>query len=177
MSNLSYGGFVYLIECCGVYKIGCTQDLEKRLNGHQTALPGNVVLVASFPSVNHRADEARIHDLLVKYRVKGKKEWFSIPKSWLKRKDEWFYSQVEAKTQEQKEDEEYSQYIRFCSVVLAMPSLAQKIAKMNDDDFKVLVEVARRDYAIYEMLVEDGEPPISGLCRTKQDTTLPTGND
>lgn len=161
-----------MIECCGVHKVGCTQDIEKRLKSHQSALPGEVVVVAYFPSEDHRVDEARIHDFLRKYRVKGKKEWFSIPKSWLKRKDEWFYSQVEPKTQEQKEDEEYAQHIRFCSTVLAMPSLAQKLAGMNDEDFKILFEIARQDYAIYEMLVEDGEPPISGLFKIKAHKAL-----
>ena len=156
MSNLSHSGFVYLIECGGVYKVGCTKNINKRIRSHQSGLPLPVKMVASFPSVDHRKDESRIHEFLAEHKVQGKKEWFHIPECWLKRMDEWFFPECIEKTQEQQEEEQYKQHIRFCSTVLQMPSLAQKMANLSDEDFQTLFEVCRRDYAFYLALIEDG---------------------
>lgn len=156
MTNLSHSGFVYLIECGGVYKVGCTTNIDRRIRSHQSGLPFPVKLVAYFSSFDHPKDETRIHGFLAKYKVQGKKEWFDIPECWLKRMDEWFFPECIEKTQEQQEEEQYKQHIRYCSTVLQMPSLAQKVAKLSDEDFQTLFDVCRRDYAFYMALVEDG---------------------
>lgn len=157
MNILSYTGFVYLIECGGIYKVGCTTNLEKRIRNHQTGLPSPVTFIDSFQSYNHTKDESRIHRLLEKYKVQGKTEWFNIPKSWLDKKKTWFYSEYATpKTQEEIDDAEFTQRIRFCRIVIELPKLAQKMGGLNDQDFKSLYALCVRDYECYKALVEDG---------------------
>ena len=71
--------FVYVILCADFVKIGIARNPESRLGNMQVGCPLGMKLIAKYPSPNAKRDERRLHDLLVKFSVRG--EWFKIPDS------------------------------------------------------------------------------------------------
>lgn len=69
-------GHVYLIFCAGLHKVGKTRDLESRIRGYQTALPGGVTLVHSFAADNMDEAEKVLHTRFGSKRRNG--EWFAL---------------------------------------------------------------------------------------------------
>lgn len=69
-------GHVYLITCAGLHKVGKTRDLETRIRGYQTALPGGATLVHSFEADNVDEAERVLH---TRFKVKRRNgEWFAL---------------------------------------------------------------------------------------------------
>jgi hypothetical protein len=66
--------FVYIMECCGFYKIGVARDVAVRQGNLQAANPFPIRLVASFESSAPLRDEKRLHAELIEYAVG--REWF-----------------------------------------------------------------------------------------------------
>lgn len=71
--------FVYVILCQSFVKIGISDRPDKRLMEMQVGCPFELKVIARYPSPNAKHDESRLHDLLVKFHVRG--EWFKIPDS------------------------------------------------------------------------------------------------
>lgn len=68
---------VYLVECNGLYKIGISADINKRILGLQTASPHPIKCIAYYKTVNDaRNVEAALHKVFAKYRMIG--EWFDF---------------------------------------------------------------------------------------------------
>jgi hypothetical protein len=70
---------IYLIKSGnGLYKVGKTRNLAKRIRDLQTGNPNKLEIVDSFQTDDPGTVEAILHDMLSPYHVKG--EWFRIPK-------------------------------------------------------------------------------------------------
>ena len=68
---------VYLIECNGLYKIGISADVNKRVKGLQTGSPHLVTCVAYYTTAQPAITvEKKLHKLFDKYRMIG--EWFDF---------------------------------------------------------------------------------------------------
>ena len=68
---------LYLIESGGLYKIGISQDINKRLKGLQTGSPHPVRCIAYYTTKESaRSVEGKLHKLFHKYRLSG--EWFDF---------------------------------------------------------------------------------------------------
>ncbi len=71
-------GFVYLIESKGLYKIGKSIDMHKRLKDIKTS-NCHAVLIHSIESVDHGLLESKFHALFASKRQSG--EWFNLEPS------------------------------------------------------------------------------------------------
>lgn len=71
-------GYVYVLESRGLYKIGRTNDLTRRLNEHLTAAP-DARYVHTIRSENERALEKELHGLFAAKRVT--REWFALTRN------------------------------------------------------------------------------------------------
>lgn len=67
---------VYIVECEGLYKIGYTFNIEKRLHTLQVGSPYLIRLVTHVKTDNHKALESNIHSMFAPKRVRG--EWFKL---------------------------------------------------------------------------------------------------
>lgn len=70
-------GFVYIIKCHDLVKIGIAASVESRLSSLQTGNPYTLEVLNSFASREPELDERRLHSRFAKYHVRG--EWFRIP--------------------------------------------------------------------------------------------------
>ena len=69
-------GFVYLVECLGLYKIGVTRNIESRLKSMDTDNPFKKKLIHCFKSYYYIDIEKCLQD---KLRIKNvKNEWFDL---------------------------------------------------------------------------------------------------
>lgn len=71
--------FVYLItaeQYVGIYKIGLTNDVTRRLNDMQTGSPYTLYAIRSYQVENAVAVEAMLHAFFHKKRIRG--EWFNL---------------------------------------------------------------------------------------------------
>lgn len=70
--------WVYLIEACGqsIYKIGMSQDVDKRLDGLQAASFVNLRLIHKFEADDSRDAERLLHAVFRNKRIRN--EWFSL---------------------------------------------------------------------------------------------------
>ena len=69
-------GWVYIVECKGLYKIGYTSNLRSRLVSIQTATPFPVHLVHAMPSLHERKLERALHVIFEDSCVRG--EWYNL---------------------------------------------------------------------------------------------------
>lgn len=69
--------YIYLMECCGKYKVGCSDNVERRKQQLDKRPFEVVILEKSRLIDNPFEQEKRIHDLLSNYRIKG--EWYELP--------------------------------------------------------------------------------------------------
>jgi len=68
-------GFVYIIECQGLYKVGMTRGQpHKRLKELQTGQPFKLTLMVSYRTADPLKVEQRMHSLLKSKHFRG--EWF-----------------------------------------------------------------------------------------------------
>jgi len=70
---------IYLItanEYAGIYKIGLTSDVDRRLRDMQTACPFVLYAFRAYTVINPAAVEAMLHAFFHKKRLKG--EWFRL---------------------------------------------------------------------------------------------------
>lgn len=68
---------LYLIESGGLYKIGVSQDVNKRIRNLQTGSAHTVICVAYYQTDKPaREVESALHKLFAKYRLRG--EWFDF---------------------------------------------------------------------------------------------------
>ena len=72
-------GFVYVVKCAELYKIGATKNATQRIARFETAYPHDlrVVRVAQVPNMAHI--EKTLHARFAEKRVKG--EWFNLNSS------------------------------------------------------------------------------------------------
>jgi hypothetical protein len=71
-------GYVYVLKTfAGLYKIGKTRDLKKRLEGYAIIGDGAFELIHSFPCDDHHAAERLVHERLAHGRV-GQRELFNL---------------------------------------------------------------------------------------------------
>jgi hypothetical protein len=70
-------GFVYIIKCQDLVKVGIAASVESRLAALQVGNPYTLEVINSFASPEPALDERRLHCRLAKYHVRG--EWFGIP--------------------------------------------------------------------------------------------------
>ena len=71
--------FVYIItanEYIGIYKIGLTNDIERRLRDMQTGCPYTLFAFRAYYVLNPVAVEAMLHSFFHKKRLRG--EWFNL---------------------------------------------------------------------------------------------------
>lgn len=72
----SKGGYVYLLECGGKYKIGFSKDVERRINQLDTR-PFKINLIAKSEFISDAYDrEQELHEYFVDQRVDG--EWYEF---------------------------------------------------------------------------------------------------
>jgi hypothetical protein len=73
-------GWVYVIgDTYGNYKIGFTNDFEKRLNSYRTSMPNEPEVIAIIKTKDMSGLEKRLHN---KYKDRHiKNEWFKLTKS------------------------------------------------------------------------------------------------
>lgn len=68
---------LYLVDAGGLYKIGISQDINKRLKSLQTGSPHTVRCVAYYHTDESAMTiERKLHKLFDKYRLSG--EWFNF---------------------------------------------------------------------------------------------------
>ena len=70
-------GYVYVIQCLGLTKIGVAENVEARFSALQVGNPTPLRLVNSFASASPLDDEQALHDRFAKYHTRG--EWFNLP--------------------------------------------------------------------------------------------------
>lgn len=69
---------LYVIEHPhGFYKVGISNDPERRLKSLQTASPYELELVATVDTENSNGLESLLHDRFAKYHYRD--EWFELP--------------------------------------------------------------------------------------------------
>jgi predicted GIY-YIG superfamily endonuclease len=73
-------GWVYIIgDTYGNYKIGLTNDLEKRLNSYRTSMPNEPEIIAVIQTKDMQSLEKQLH---IKYKDRHiKNEWFRLTNS------------------------------------------------------------------------------------------------
>lgn len=69
--------YIYLMECCGKYKVGCSDNVERRKQQLDKRPFDVVILEKSRLIDNPFKQEQRIHEMLNEYRIKG--EWYELP--------------------------------------------------------------------------------------------------
>jgi len=69
-------GYVYFIKSEFGYKIGCTNNIAKRLKIFEVKLPFKVNLESYIESKDHNKLESMLHNLLSHKRIDG--EWFDL---------------------------------------------------------------------------------------------------
>ena len=69
-------GYIYLINCNDLYKIGIAADFETRLADLQTGNPYPLKMILNYQFKNPRAIETVLHDRFENVRVLG--EWFRL---------------------------------------------------------------------------------------------------
>ena len=74
-------GIVYLVKGNGLYKIGKTKSLKRRMKELKNMLPFDIELIHFWESNNYSQDESTLHRYLKKYNIKG--EWFDLSESQL----------------------------------------------------------------------------------------------
>lgn len=77
--KLPVNGWVYFIlgEETGHFKIGRTNDVEKRVKALQIGCPESLSVYGVLPAVDPSALERALHKRFAKYRLRG--EWFADP--------------------------------------------------------------------------------------------------
>jgi hypothetical protein len=79
MEELQSGRCVYILKTGkNHYKIGHTQDLQKRLRAYHTHLPVLFRVIRQYPAENGPALEESLHIVFQHKRIKG--EWFALTK-------------------------------------------------------------------------------------------------
>jgi hypothetical protein len=73
-SRPAQGGYVYIIKCAGLYKIGRAVDVQKRIG--EMTLPMKPELVSSVFSLEYGALEKGLHAMFAACRKHG--EWFEL---------------------------------------------------------------------------------------------------
>ena len=68
--------FVYLVRSHGLYKIGRTADLNKRLSTLRSSSPCDIELIYSIESMDASNIESRLHQLYKNQNHHG--EWFAF---------------------------------------------------------------------------------------------------
>jgi len=80
-SNRDRAGYIYLIKALGSnptrFKIGRTNNIERRLKEIATCNPYPITLIDSFKVEDSVLSEKSLHQKMDKYRVWG--EWFLLP--------------------------------------------------------------------------------------------------
>lgn len=71
-------GHIYVLKswATGLYKVGCTRDLKRRLAEFETGSPEKLTLEISFHVSDMYAAEKNLHEMYSKWRSKG--EWFEL---------------------------------------------------------------------------------------------------
>lgn len=67
-------GYVYVVQCMGRYKIGCTVDIKQRMSSFQFPEPPHLVLLISSEDMYHL--EGSLHRKFMRQRIYG--EWFAL---------------------------------------------------------------------------------------------------
>ena len=75
-NKCSKTGHVYIIESSGLFKIGKSTQVAKRLKGFNTTLPQDVIVHKVIASDDITELEKSLHVRFCKYHVKG--EWYAI---------------------------------------------------------------------------------------------------
>lgn len=73
-SHPANGGYIYIIKCSGLYKIGRALDVQKRIG--EMTLPQRPELVSSVFSLEYGALEKGLHAMFADRRKHG--EWFDL---------------------------------------------------------------------------------------------------
>jgi predicted GIY-YIG superfamily endonuclease len=69
-------GYIYIVECEGLYKIGITKNVKKRISGMTTGNPFEIQVIKARIVQACRENEKMMHN---KFRCKNKSgEWFDL---------------------------------------------------------------------------------------------------
>lgn len=71
-----WDGYVYLLESNGVYKIGKSVNVNRRLTQISPVMPYPVELLHAIRTTDHSALEAQLHEMFAPKRLNG--EWFEL---------------------------------------------------------------------------------------------------
>lgn len=71
-----WSGFVYVLHCNGVYKIGLSKDVSQRITEIQPVMPYPVTVVFVIETIDMRALEIQLHEQYAGKRLNG--EWFAL---------------------------------------------------------------------------------------------------
>lgn len=71
-----WSGYVYLLKSNGVFKIGKSINVDRRLTQISPIMPYPVELVHAIRTTNHTALEAQLHEMFDAKRLNG--EWFEL---------------------------------------------------------------------------------------------------
>jgi len=69
-------GLIYLLKCDGIYKIGRTKNLDKRLRKYVTENPHPIEIVHTRAVADYVLAEKKIHELVETLKVRG--EWYKL---------------------------------------------------------------------------------------------------
>lgn len=77
-AHSAIGGHVYILKsnATGLYKIGCTRNLKRRLNEFKTGSPEALILESSCRTKDMYESEKMLHEKYNAYRIRG--EWFEL---------------------------------------------------------------------------------------------------
>jgi len=75
-------GFIYLIKCNGIYKVGITQNIKKRFNKYKTENPFEAEIINCALIKGYKLLEQKLLEDLKEYNIRG--EWFNLPEEKIK---------------------------------------------------------------------------------------------
>ena len=76
--NIENRASVYLVSCCGKYKIGYSQNVTKRINQLAASLPEKPKWLAEVEVYDPQKCEAQLHRSFSEYHIY--REWFDLEK-------------------------------------------------------------------------------------------------
>ena len=68
-------GYIYILKWRTVFKIGCTNNIERRTKSNLVKKP-DAKLVRAYKCDNYTETETYVHGIFDKFRVCGNNEWF-----------------------------------------------------------------------------------------------------
>lgn len=85
-------GYIYIIQCLNMFKIGRTEKPKNRILTYKTENPFPIKLIGIYRSSNYIDDEQILHKCYKNQRIRG--EWFRLKKKDINQIINYFYPPI-----------------------------------------------------------------------------------